>query len=118
MWEGGARVPCVMRWPNRIEANRVSSNIAATIDILPTIAEIIGANNFTSKIDGVSLLPILEKKPGANPRDHLYYYYAEKLIAVRKNEWKLVFPHTYRSYENVEPGKNLFLARMEEENQV
>ena len=41
MWEGGARVPCVMRWPNRIEANRVSSNIAATIDILPTIAEII-----------------------------------------------------------------------------
>ncbi|MFL3007141.1 MAG: discoidin domain-containing protein [Candidatus Neomarinimicrobiota bacterium] len=32
----------------------------------------------------------------------------EKLIAVRKNEWKLVFPHTYRSYENVEPGKNLF----------
>ncbi|GIR29915.1 MAG: hypothetical protein CM15mP44_1980 [Candidatus Neomarinimicrobiota bacterium] len=108
MWEGGARVPCVMRWPNRIEANRVSSNIAATIDILPTIAEIIGANNFTSKIDGVSLLPILEKKPGANPRDHLYYYYDEKLIAVRKNEWKLVFPHTYRSYENVEPGKNLF----------
>ena len=61
MWEGGARVPCVMRWPNRIEANRVSSNIAATIDILPTIAEIIGANNFTSKIDGVSLLPILRK---------------------------------------------------------
>ena len=108
MWEGGARVPCIMRWPNRIDANRVTSNIAATIDILPTIAEIIGKKNkFNSKIDGVSLLPLMEKKH-ANPRDHLYYYYAKKLIAVRKNEWKLVFPHTYRSYENVEPGNNLF----------
>ena len=37
-------------WPNRIEENSISSNIAATIDILPTIAEIIGAKNLTSNI--------------------------------------------------------------------
>ena len=108
MWEGGARVPCIMRWPNRIPPNTVTSNIASTIDILPTIAEIIGEKELSSKIDGVSLLSLLENKPNANPRDHLFYFYSEKLIAVRKNQWKLVFPHTYRSYENVEPGQNLF----------
>ncbi|MFL3007140.1 MAG: sulfatase/phosphatase domain-containing protein [Candidatus Neomarinimicrobiota bacterium] len=62
MWEGGARVPCLMRWPNRIEENSISSNIAATIDIFPTIAEIIGAKNLTSNIDGVSLLPYLGER--------------------------------------------------------
>ena len=45
MWEGGARVPCIMRWPEQIKSGEVVSNIAATIDIFPTIAEIIGENN-------------------------------------------------------------------------
>ena len=108
MWEGGARVPCIMRWPEKMQSGRVVSNIAATIDILPTIAEIIGEDNLKQKVDGVSLLPLLYNKPNANPRDELYYYYGQKLIAVRKDKWKLIFPHTYRSYENVEPGKNLF----------
>ena len=62
MWEGGARVPCIMRWPNRIPPNTVTSNIASTIDILPTIAEIIGEKKLSSKIDGVSLLSLLENK--------------------------------------------------------
>lgn len=108
MWEGGARVPCIMRWPKQITSGRVSPKIAATIDILPTIAEVIGEDNLDQKIDGVSLFPLLLNEPGANPRNELYYYYGEKLIAVRKDKWKLVFPHTYRSYENVQPGKNLF----------
>ena len=108
MWEGGARVPCIMRWPEQIKSGEVVPNIAATIDILPTIAEIIGENNLKQKIDGVSLLPLLQNEPDADPRKELYYYYGEKLIAVRRNQWKLVFPHNYRSYENVQPGENLF----------
>ena len=107
MWEGGARVPCIMRWPKKIKPGTVSSNIAATIDILPTLAEITGAENIKNKIDGKSLMPILNGIPGANPRDELYYYFAEKLIAVRKGKYKLVFPHIYRSYDNVIPGENL-----------
>ena len=107
MWEGGARVPCIMRWPEKIKSNRVISNIAGTIDILPTVAEIVGEKNIKNKIDGVSLIPLLYGVPNANPRNELFYYYGEKLIAVRKGKWKLVFPHVYRSYINVEPGKNL-----------
>ena len=107
MWEGGARVPCIMRWPEKIKSNRVISNIAGTIDILPTVAEIVGEKNIKNKIDGVSLIPLLYGVPNANPRNELFYYYGEKLIAVRKGKWKLVFPHVYRSYINVEPGENL-----------
>ena len=107
MWEGGARVPCIMRWPKTINSGRINNKIAATIDIYPTIADIVGHKKFKNKIDGVSLLPILEELPEAEPRNELYYYYGKELIAVRKGKWKLVFPHTYRSYENVEPGKDL-----------
>ena len=107
MWEGGARVPCIMRWPDKINPGRVISNIASTMDIFPTIAQIIGKKKINNKIDGVSLLPLIEGIPGANPRDELYYYYGENLIAIRKNNHKLVFPHVYRSYDNVEPGENL-----------
>ena len=107
MWEGGARVPCIMRWPKTINSGRINNKIAATIDIYPTIADIVGHKEFKNKIDGVSLMPILEELPGAQPRNELYYYYGKELIAVRKGKWKLVFPHTYRSYENVEPGKDL-----------
>ena len=107
MWEGGARVPCIMRWPKTINSGRINNKIAATIDIYPTIADIVGHKEFKNKIDGVSLMPILEELPKAEPRNELYYYYGKELIAVRKGKWKLVFPHTYRSYENVEPGKDL-----------
>ena len=107
MWEGGARVPCIMRWPKTINSGRINNKMAATIDIYPTIADIVGHKKFKNKIDGVSLMPILEDLPEAEPRNELYYYYGKELIAVRKGKWKLVFPHTYRSYENVEPGKDL-----------
>ena len=83
------------------------SNIASTMDIFPTIAQIIGKDKINNKIDGISLLPLIEGIPDADPRDELYYYYGENLIAVRKKNYKLVFPHVYRSYENVEPGENL-----------
>jgi len=107
MWEGGARVPCIMRWPERIKPGQIISNIAATIDIFPTLAEITGEKKINAKIDGTSLVPLLSGTPGANPRNELYYYYGENLIAVRKGKYKLVFPHLYRSYKNVKPGENL-----------
>ena len=107
MWEGGARVPCIMRWPEIISPGQSISNIASTIDIYPTIANILGDKIERYANDGVSLVPLLNGEKNSNPRNELYYYYGEKLIAVRKGNWKLVFPHVYRSYKGVEPGKNL-----------
>jgi arylsulfatase len=107
MWEGGARVPCIMRWPDKITPGQSITKIASTIDIYPTIAEIVGDEINGYANDGVSLMPILNGDINSNPRNELYYYYGEKLIAVRKGKWKLVFPHVYRSYEGVEAGKDL-----------
>jgi arylsulfatase len=104
-FEGGMRVPCIMRWPGHIPASTECDRIAATIDVLPTLAAITGAPLPTHKIDGVNILPLLEGNTDAHPRDHLYYYYGRQLQAVRQDRWKLHFPHGYRSYEGVEPGK-------------
>ena len=107
MWEGGARVPCIMRWPVLIEPGRVIPNIASTMDIFPTIADIVGDEILGYSNDGFSLMSILNGERDANPRNELFYFYDESLIAVRRGKWKLVFPHSYRSYEGVEPGENL-----------
>ena len=103
-FEGGQRVPTIMKWPKVISAGSISNKIAATIDILPTIANIVSSDLPKHKIDGVDISPILEGKIDSNPRDHLYYYYGKNnLEAVRKDNWKLVFPHESRSYKNVLP---------------
>ncbi len=106
MWEGGPRVSTIMQWPARIAANSECNKLASTIDILPTLAEITGANLPEKKIDGVSILSLLNGENDANPRESFIYYYRGDLIAVRNDNWKLVFPHTYRSYVGVEPGKD------------
>ncbi len=108
MWEGGPRVSTAMRWPDKIQAGIENNRIASTIDILPTLAEITGASLPDNKIDGLSILPLMEGNKNEQPRDRFYYYYGGDLIAVRKDNWKLVFPHRYRSYEGVEPGNDGF----------
>jgi len=105
-WEGGQRVPCIMRWPGHIPQGTVCNKMASTLDLLPTFAAISGAPMPKNKIDGVNILPLLEGNPDANPRDHLFYYYGRPLQCVRQGKWKLHFPHGYRTYEGVEPGKN------------
>jgi arylsulfatase len=104
MWEGGARVPCIMRWPGRIPAGSACDELAATIDILPTIARLAGAPLPELPIDGVDITSLLEGREGARPRTSYCYYYGRRLIAMRRDQWKLVFPHEYRSYLGVEPG--------------
>lgn len=105
-WEGGVRVPCIMRWPGRIPAGTTCDKIAATIDILPTLAAIVGAPLPKNPIDGVNILPLMEAYEGANPRDHYFFYYGGALRAVRKGQWKLYFPHGFNSYRGVIPGSD------------
>ena len=80
--------------------------MAATIDLLPTFAAVAGAPLPTRRIDGVNILPLLKGEKGANPRDHFFYWYGTELQCVREGKWKLHFPHTYTSYEGIEPGKD------------
>ena len=93
-FEGGFRVPCIMRWPEVIPAGTVCSQISSSIDILPTIAEIAATGLPERKIDGVSLLPLLKGDFQNPPREEYFYYSAKTLNAVRHGNWKYVFPHT------------------------
>ena len=107
-WEGGQREDCIMKWPGVIPAGTICEKLSSTIDLLPTFANITKAPMPKNKIDGVNILPLL-KDEDVVPRDHLYYYYqVNSLEAVRQGHWKLVFPHDYRSYEGVMPGRDGF----------
>jgi arylsulfatase len=98
-WEGGVRVPCVMRWPNKIPAGKISDEPLMTIDLLPTITAAIGGKLPEHTIDGRDVGPILRGEPGAkNPHESYAFYYGNELQAVRSGDWKLVFPHVYRNF--------------------
>jgi len=106
-FEGGQRVPCLMLWPGVIPAGVIANQLASTIDIMPTLAEITGASLPVHPIDGVSILSVLKGENSAEPRTHfLYYYNQNSLEAVRMGSWKLVLPHPHRSYIGVLPGND------------
>lgn len=106
-FEGGQRVPALMKWKGVIPEGVVCNKMASGIDILPTVAAIAGAELPKHKIDGVNLLPLLKGDFDANPRQTFYYYYRQNsLEAVRSGNWKLVFPHPGRTYEGFQPGKD------------
>ncbi|HPT30500.1 MAG TPA: sulfatase-like hydrolase/transferase, partial [Prolixibacteraceae bacterium] len=106
-FEGGQRVPCLMRWKGVIPEGITCSRLVCGLDILPTIAEVTGAPLPEKKIDGVSILPLMKGDPDANPRKAFWYYYRKNnLEAVTNGDWKLVFPHPGRTYEGFMPGNN------------
>jgi len=106
-WEGGQRVPCIMKWPGHIPQGTVCNKMAAMMDILPTLAFVSGAPLPKLKIDGINIISLLKGEPNANPREvFLYYYNSDCLEAVRKNQWKLVFPHRSQTYEGYLPGND------------
>lgn len=104
-WEGGQRVPCIMRWPGVIPEGAICNKLVCAMDILPTLAEITGASLPEKKIDGVSVLALMQGDKLASPRHEFYYYYQQNsLEAVQRDYWKLVLPHKGRTYRNMKPG--------------
>lgn len=106
-WEGGQRVPFIVRWPSKIAEGVVCNQLASSIDLFPTLASIVGGDLPDHKIDGVDIIELWKGNFQAKPRKDLYYYYGKNnLNAVRKGNWKLVFPHTYQSYEATVPAND------------
>ena len=108
VWEGGVRVPFVARWPGTIPANTECRIPAMTIDVLPTVAKLVGAELPKHPIDGKDIGPLLRNEANArSPQEAYFHYYnTGDLHAVRSGRWKLVLPHTYRTMEGQEPGKD------------
>ena len=105
-WEGGVRVPCVMKWPGKLKAGAVVDVPLMTIDLLPTIAGVLGQPLPEKKIDGKDAWPVIS---GASKEPvqaaYFFYYGRNDLESMRMGKWKLVFPHRWRD-SKTEPGRD------------
>ncbi|MCB0481680.1 MAG: arylsulfatase [Flavobacteriales bacterium] len=106
-WEGGWRVPSMVRWPNGIEAGSISNEMISGMDWLPTFLAAAGEADVKEKLlkghkamsrdykvhlDGYNMLPMLTGKEKKSPRKELFYFSDDgDLTAFRYNDWKLVF---------------------------
>ena len=104
-FEGGVRVPCLVRWPGRVPAGRVCAEPFIGVDWLPTLTEIVGGKSPTLTIDGRSVKGLILGEPGArSPHEALFFYSGTALQSVRSGPWKLHFPHPYITPAG-EPGR-------------
>ncbi|GAB5406516.1 MAG: sulfatase [Aureliella sp.] len=94
-FEGGVRVPTIMRWPNKIPASKRCDVPVMTIDLLPTFCNLAGAALPKAKIDGVDILDVLTGTSTDHPHESLVFYSGTELHAIRSGKWKLHFPHKY-----------------------
>ncbi len=106
-WEGGFRIPMMIRWPGVIKPGMISNEIISLIDWFPTLADAAGAGdiktkmangfsargkNFKVHLDGYNFLPYLKGQQTKGPREAIYYFdQGGNLNAVRWNDWKVSF---------------------------
>jgi arylsulfatase len=107
-WEGGWRVPAMVRWPGRIEAGSVTNEIVHHMDWLPTFVAAAGDDEIKEKLrkgkveaigrkykvhlDGYNILPLLTGETQESPRKEIFYFSDDgDLTALRYNDWKMVF---------------------------
>lgn len=91
MYEGGIRIPMIVRWPGIVKANSVSNEVFAHWDFLPTFAEAAHLKT-PAKIDGISFLPTLKGKGKQKEHPYLYWEFHENGFsqAIRQGDWKIV----------------------------
>jgi arylsulfatase len=106
-FDGGNRVPCVMYWKGKIPSGTTCNQMVSNIDIFPTLADLSQAPLPERKIDGVSLVPLINGTPDARPRESFVYYFNKNdLEAVTDGRYKLVFPHRHATYGIYPPGND------------
>jgi len=106
-WEGGQRVPCIIKYPKEIMPKTIIDEPVIGIDWMPTFSFLTGSKLSENKIDGKNIWPLITQKEKKSPHQELYFYYRQnELHAVRSGDWKLYFPRTYRSLNGKQGGKD------------
>lgn len=115
-WEGGQRVPAMVRFPGRIPAGRVCAGVTSLMDVMPTVAALCGAAPPAKPLDGVDIWPLLSGQKTELDREALLMFDDINLQCARWKDWKLhVARHNTQVYNPAPPGgrKNIFLAKPE-----
>ena len=106
-WEGGFRVPMMVRWPGKIKAGSISNEIIAMMDWMPTLVaaagdpdikekllkgHTAGGKTFKVHLDGYNFLPYMTGQASKGPRDEFFYFTDDgSLSALRYRDWKALF---------------------------
>ena len=94
VYEGGIRVPMMISWKGKIKAGRESEQPVATIDILPTVLDLLHVQNKMSTVDGVSLSPVLLNDSPLNRKalfwNYPHYHNGPPSAVIRKGDYKLI----------------------------
>ena len=91
-WEGGQRLPCIARWPKRIEAGETCDAVVTSMDFFPTFSALAGVSvPGGRKIDGYDISSLMFNAKATGPNDSFFYYRQNSLEAVRVGDWKLHF---------------------------
>lgn len=100
-YEGGIRIPFIVRWPGHVPAGKVSDQMFAFYDLMPTFCEAAGIDDYESRFrnprlkddrfDGISMWPAFTGRPQPRQHEYLYWEFHETdMIGVREGNWKLV----------------------------
>jgi arylsulfatase A len=114
-WEGGQRVPCIMRWPAAIQAGRTCDAISRSIDLFPTLSGLAGVSVPSErKIDGVDIASLMLEEAAEAPNETFAYYWHSALAAIRVGDWKLHFEVSGWLQEYDGPKQNLLFNLAED----
>jgi arylsulfatase A len=91
IWDGGHRVPLIVRWPTKVKAGSTCDHLVSLTDLMATCADILGvALPDSAGVDSVSMLPALLGTPGKPTREAIVYHSIHGNFAIRRGRWKLV----------------------------
>jgi len=123
VYEGGFKVPCIMRWPKKIDKGKISKALVSTTDLLPTIAYYAGASLSNHQLDGFNIANHLENVDNASHRKTIFYTRNGTIDAVRNGDWKYLprggrssksklkkkaFPELYNLKDDISETRNVF----------
>ncbi|MCO6450449.1 MAG: sulfatase-like hydrolase/transferase, partial [Caldilineales bacterium] len=114
-YEGGFRVPCIIRWPGKVAAGSTCDRICSHMDLLPTMAALLGIDlPVEHNTDGKDIRPYLFQEPGVGELyDAYYYYHKDRFMALRSGRWKFHMPlnELYDLTVDIAETNNLYAAR-------
>lgn len=119
IWEGGHRVPFLIRWPEKVKGGQVCDSLVELTDMFATVSEIVGEPaKSTSGMDSFSMMPIFDGDLSAKTRPFAVHHSVHGMFAVREGDWKMIegrgsggFTKPNRFKENEPPGQLYDLAR-------
>ncbi|TWU21390.1 sulfatase family protein [Bythopirellula polymerisocia] len=106
VWEGGFRIPFVLRWPGKVREGTVSSHLLCLTDVMATLAAVVNAElPEWSAEDSINQLPALLEDVDSSPRDHVILQSYAGVMAIRDERWKLILgTHGSGGHQSITPG--------------